>query len=254
MTSAPDLPDAFLGRPIAHRALHDVTAGRPENSRAAIRAAIAAGYGVEIDLQLAACGTAMVFHDYDLRRLTDASGPIRQRTAAELADLPLKHGDEGIPTLDEVLEIVAGQVPLLMEIKDQDGQMGPRVGLLEHAAATALAGYDGPAAIMSFNPSSVQAMAELAPDLPRGLVTSAFAPEHWPTLSEETRAALRPIPNLMATGARFVSHEAADLANPRIAELKAAGIPILCWTIRTPAEEARARSIADNITFEGYTA
>ncbi|SLN18780.1 cytoplasmic glycerophosphodiester phosphodiesterase [Roseivivax jejudonensis] len=254
MTGAPALPAVFLDRPLAHRALHDASADRPENSRAAIRAAVEAGYGIEIDLQLAACGTAMVFHDYDLRRLTGVPGPIRQRSAAELADLRLGGTAEGIPTLAEVLDLVAGRVPLLVEIKDQDGQMGPRIGLLEQDAAHALGGYDGPVAVMSFNPNSVIALADLAPDIPRGLTTSAFAPEAWPALREEVRAALRPIPHIMAAGASFVSHEAADLEAPRIAELKAAGLPILCWTVRSPEDEAAARRVADNITFEGYAA
>ncbi|WP_306132542.1 glycerophosphodiester phosphodiesterase family protein [Roseivivax marinus] len=247
------LDPSFIETPLAHRALHDVDDGRPENSRAAIRAAIAAGYGVEIDLQLAACGTAMVFHDYDLRRLTEASGPIRQRSAAELEALPLKDGDgEGIPTFAEVLELVGGRVPLLVEIKDQDGRMGPKVGLLEHAAATALEGYDGPVAVMSFNPSSVAAMQQLSPGIARGLTTSAFRPDDWPTLPESVRARLRAIPDVDATEAAFVSHEAADLGSPRIAELKAQGLPILCWTIRSPEDEARARAVADTVTFEGY--
>ena len=75
------LPDAFLSRPIAHRALHDRDAGRPENSRAAMRAAIEHGYGIECDLQLSADGVAMVFHDAELKRLTGEDGPVRARTA-----------------------------------------------------------------------------------------------------------------------------------------------------------------------------
>ena len=77
------LPAAFLERPIAHRALHDLAAGRPENSRAAISAAVAAGYGVEIDLQLSSDGVAMVFHDERLERLTGARGLLGARDAAE---------------------------------------------------------------------------------------------------------------------------------------------------------------------------
>ena len=118
------LPPAFLRLPIAHRALHDRAQGRPENSRAAIRAAIAAGYGIEIDLQASADGVAMVFHDDDLGRLTGATGPVRARTAAELGAIRLTDAEDGIPTLAEVLEIVAGRVPLLIEIKDQSGEMG----------------------------------------------------------------------------------------------------------------------------------
>ena len=122
------LPRGFVDLPLAHRALHDVAQGRPENSRAAIRAAIEAGYGIEIDVQLSADGAAMVFHDYALDRLTHDSGAVRLRSAADLKAVPLKGGDEGIPDLPEVLQLVAGQVPLLIELKDQDGAMGTNLG------------------------------------------------------------------------------------------------------------------------------
>lgn len=254
MTALAILPDPLLRLPVAHRALHDLGEGRPENSRAAIRAAIAAGYGIEIDLQLTADGEAMVFHDYDLKRLTAESGPLRQRSAAELSEIALLHGDgEGIPRFAEVLELVAGRAPLLIELKDQDGAMGPDVGPLEAAAAKALAGYDGPVALMSFNPHSMAQMARLAPDLPRGLVTSAYDPASWP-LPEATCARLRDIPDFDRVGACFISHEAADLDRPRVRALHGEGVPVLCWTIRSPEAEAEARKRADNITFEGYAA
>ncbi|ETX13829.1 phosphodiesterase [Roseivivax halodurans JCM 10272] len=252
--TGPKLPGAFLSRPIAHRAYHDAGAGRPENSRAAIRAAIEAGYGIEIDLQLSADGAAMVFHDYHLDRLTDGAGAIRMRDAANLSALTLRGGSEGIPTLAEVLEVVDGQVPLLVEIKDQDGQLGPMVGLLEQAAATAMDGYKGPLAVMSFNPNSVAAVAELLPDVPRGLTTCAFSAEDWPILDERTRSALAAIPDMGRTGASFISHDRRDLGSKRVAELVDEGIDVLCWTIRSKAEEAEARRFAANVTFEGYAA
>jgi glycerophosphoryl diester phosphodiesterase len=246
------LPPRFLSVPLAHRALHG--AGTPENSRAAIRAAIGLGYGIEIDLQLSADEEAMVFHDYALDRLTGARGPVRARSAAELARIALAGGDgETIPTFAQVLKIVAGQVPVLVEIKDQDGAMGPDVGPLERAAARALAGYAGDVAVMSFNPHSVAAFAEQAPDVARGLTTSAYDPGEWP-LPRETCDRLRAIPDAEPLGAWFISHEAADLARPRVAELKAQGLAVLCWTIRSPEEERAARRVADNITFEGYSA
>ena len=253
MTALPPvLPEAFLRTPLAHRALHDAGEGRPENSRAAIRAAIAHGYGVEIDLQPSRDGAAMVFHDYDLGRLTPETGPLRQRDAAQLAHIPLRGGDEGIPDLPEILRLIAGRVPLLIELKDQHGQMGQTDGTLEAATAAALAGYAGPVAVMSFNPQMMIAMAALAPDVPRGLVTCAYDPADWPLLREETRARLRTIPDYAAAGASFVSHHVRDLANPRLAALRADGAAILCWTVRSPQDEARARSVADSITFEGY--
>lgn len=248
------LPAAFLTRPIAHRALHDRAAGRPENSRAAVRAAVAAGYGIEIDLQPSADGVPMVFHDYDLRRLTGVPGRLRGLTAAELSEIPLLGGDEGIPTLAEVLAIVDGQVPLLIEIKDQDGAMGPDVGPLETATARVLAGYAGPVAVMSFNPNAVLAFHLEAPGVPVGLTTSAYHADHWPLLPASVRRHLAGIPDFDRVGASFISHEAADLGSPRVAELKARGAAILCWTIRSPEAEDDARKIAQNITFEGYAA
>ncbi|MDZ7711475.1 MAG: glycerophosphodiester phosphodiesterase family protein [Roseovarius sp.] len=246
------LPTAFLRTPLAHRALHDAADGRPENSRAAIRAAIVQGYGIEIDLQPSRDGAAMVFHDYDLGRLTPETGPLRRRDARELAQIPLRGGDEGIPDLPEILGLVAGRVPLLIELKDQHGQMGQTDGTLEAATAAALAGYPGPVAVMSFNPQMMIAMAGLAPQVPRGLVTCAFDAQNWPLLGEETRARLRTISDYAAAGASFVSHEAGDLDNPHLARLRAQGAGILCWTVRSPQDEVRARRVADSITFEGY--
>ncbi|MGR3323622.1 MAG: glycerophosphodiester phosphodiesterase family protein [Pseudooceanicola sp.] len=254
MTRVTPLPDAFLSAPIAHRALHDLSAGRPENSREAIEAAAVAGYGIEIDLQLTADGRAVVFHDYDLERLTGRPGAVRQMEAAALSEIPLTGGETGIPTFAEVLHQVAGRVPLLVEIKDQDGALGPGVGRLEEAAARDAAGYDGPLAFMSFNPHSVRALSGLAPERARGIVTSAYRPKDWMLVPAPTRVRLRGIPDVDASGAAFISHEADDLSRPRVAELRAQGLPVLCWTIRSAEAEAEARRVAHNVTFEGYAA
>ncbi|MEO1613683.1 MAG: glycerophosphodiester phosphodiesterase family protein, partial [Pseudomonadota bacterium] len=140
----PPLDPAFLTAPIAHRGLHDRAAGVIENSRAAVAAAVEAGYGIEIDLQLSADGEAMVFHDDELTRLTAERGPVRDRTAIELRRIDLDGGDEGIPTLAEILDIVRGAVPLLIEAKDQSLTLTEVDGRLERRAARLLAAYDGP--------------------------------------------------------------------------------------------------------------
>jgi glycerophosphoryl diester phosphodiesterase len=248
------LPTSFLARPIAHRALHDRKAGRVENSIAAIKAAIGAGYGIEIDVQLSSDGHAMVFHDDTLDRLTAQSGPVRARSRAQLEQIALKDDAGTIPALEDVLALVGGQVPLLIEIKDQDGNMGPNVGPLEEATCKALADYKGDVALMSFNPHSMAACQTLAPAIPRGLVTSAYVAMFWPELTPEVCDRLRDIPDYDRVGACFISHEAFDLDRPRVAEIKATGAPILCWTIRSAIEETKARQIADNVTFEGYLA
>lgn len=253
----PPLHPDFLRLPLAHRGLHDLAAGRPENSAAAFRAAIAAGYGIELDLQLSADGVAMVFHDYTLDRLTAETGPVAARSAADLGRIALKGGNEGVPTLAQVLALVAGRVPLLIEIKDQSRQMGPLEPRLEEATAAALAGYAGPVAVMSFNPESVAHMARLAPGVARGLTTYAFPPADFPQIAahpelEARRRALAGIADYDRVGAVFISHDWKDLGAPRVAELKTAGAAVLCWTVRSPADEAIARRVAQNITFEGY--
>lgn len=248
------LPKAFLTVPVAHRAYHDREKRCPENSRAAFLAAIETGYGIECDVQLSADNRAIVFHDYKLDRLTPETGRVRACTADQLAHIPLTDSGETVPTLVEMLDLVGGRTPLLIEIKDQDGLMGQNVGALEAAVADDIKGYDGPLAVMSFNPHSVAAFGALAPDIPRGLTTSAYDPEVWLNLPAETCERLRDIPDYDRIGATFISHEASDLARPRVADLKAEGAGVLCWTIRSAVEEAQARQIADNITFEGYAA
>lgn len=254
----PPLHPDFLVRPIAHRALHDHAQHRPENSLAAIQAAVDAGYGIEIDLQPSSDGVPMVFHDDTLDRMTSDTGPVAGRTAAALGRIALNNGaGAGVPTLAEVLRVVAGRVPLLIEVKDQSGTLGPVDGALERATVAALAEYQGPVALMSFNPHSVAALAEAAPHLPRGLTTYAFPTSDFPQAAENPvlevrRAALAAIADYDRTGAVFISHRWRDLAQPRVTELKAQGAAVLCWTVRSPGEEAAARQIAHNITFEHY--
>jgi glycerophosphoryl diester phosphodiesterase len=247
----PELDPDFLRIPIAHRGLHDRGRGVVENSRAAVSAAIEAGYAIEIDVQEAACGEAMVFHDDTLPRLTEASGLLRDHAAEALGAVRLRGSDETIPTLQEILALVAGRVPLLVEIKDQTGVLGPEIGPLETRVAECLAAYPGPVAAMSFNPHSVAAFAAGAPKVPRGLTSSAFDDGDW-ALPDYRRAELASLADAERVGACFVSHDHRDLDNPALARLAAAGIPILCWTIRSPEEERAARRVARNVTFEGY--
>ncbi len=247
------LHNDFLSIPIAHRGLHDKNEGRIENSRAAASAAIARGYGIEIDVQLTSDGAAVVFHDDTVDRLTEGVGPVRNRTRSEFATLKLSGSDETVPSLLEILEIIDGRVPLLVEVKDQDGALGDDVGPLEAAVARDLEGYPGPVAVMSFNPNSISALQSLAPGIPRGLVTDAFDSAHA-DLPESQLERLRRIEDFDRVGASFVSHNHLHLDMGAIAELKARDVPVLCWTVRSAQEEAIARRIADNVTFEQYLA
>jgi glycerophosphoryl diester phosphodiesterase len=246
-----ELSEIFLRLPFAHRGLHDRRAGVIENSRAAARAAIQAGYGIEIDIQRAACGEAMVFHDYELKRLTGEPGLVADYPAAELARFELTGGGEAMPPLSEFLDLVAGRAPLLIEIKDQDGMLGPDVGQLEARVAEHLEAYDGPAALMSFNPHSVAALAEAAPRRPRGLTSCDFQGADW-SLPDYRRAELAGLADFDRVGAAFVSHDQRDLDNPALLRLRTRGVPVLTWTVRNAAEEAAARTVAHNIIFETY--
>ncbi len=249
------LDPAFLARPIAHRALHDRAAGRIENSRAALRAAVEAGYPVEIDVQPSADGIAMVFHDEDLRRLTGREGRISELTAAELGRIPLLGSapEEAVPTLSEVLEILGGKVPLLIEIKDQSGHMGPEgIGVLEAAVVEALKGYQGPVAAMSFNPHSVAWLRDHAPDLARGLVSYDYKHPDEAAIPPERRARLAAMEDFDAVGAEFVSYGAKSFPSAALTALKRRGVPVLCWTIRGYDEIPFASLHADQITFEGF--
>lgn len=248
------LPADFLRLPLAHRALHQRSERRPENSPSAIRAALEAGYGIEIDVQGTADGQAVVFHDEWMERLTEATGFVKNYTAAKLGRIRLRDCDDCIPTLPEVLALVAGRVPLLIEIKDQTDHMVETDGRLEAAVARALETYQGPVAVMSFNPHAVANMARLAPAIPRGITTAAYDYAGWAPLDPARCDELRAIADYDRVGASFISHEAADLGRDRVAVLKAKGATILTWTITSAAMEAKARAVADNVTFEGYLA
>jgi glycerophosphoryl diester phosphodiesterase len=249
------LPEPFRTIPITHRGYHDDQAGhRPENTLAAFEAAIDAGYGIELDVQLTGDGQAMVFHDDTLDRLTGQDGSVLSHTAAELSQLRVLGSDQTIPTLQQVLDFVAGRTHVLIEIKDLFDTMDRTSGRLERATATALAGYRGPVAVMSFNPWCMVEMLELAPHLPRGLATEYFDPALCVPIPPAVCDRLRYIPDYDLTQSSFISHRFTDLDFPRVAELKSRGADVLCWTIKSPADEALARKIACNITFEGYPA
>jgi glycerophosphoryl diester phosphodiesterase len=253
MTRVP-LPDSFLRLPITHRGYHDLSRGIVENSLSAFTAAIDAGYGIELDIQLSSDGEAVVFHDDTLDRVAEATGLVIARTARELGAIRLKHSTDTIPTFAETLALVRGRAPLLVELKDQSGDMSSTDGRLEAATVAALKGYQGPVALMSFNPHTVARLAEIAPNLPRGIVTCSWGEEDEALVGHAKCARLRAIPDYDPTQSSFISHELADLNRPRVAELKAQGATLLTWTVRSPADEARARRIVDNITFEGYPA
>ncbi|MBO5269894.1 MAG: glycerophosphodiester phosphodiesterase [Clostridia bacterium] len=151
----------------AHRGLHG--AGVPENSMRAFAAAVEAGYGIELDLQLSRDGKVMVFHDYNLDRMTGKNALLTDLDAEELRELRLKCTDEPIPYFQEVLDLVRGRVPLLIELK---GESASDMRLCEKVANVLLT-YEGPWCIESFNPMQLRWWKKNRPDVVRGqLVTN----------------------------------------------------------------------------------
>jgi glycerophosphoryl diester phosphodiesterase len=214
--------------------------------------AISRGYAIEIDLQLSRDGIPVVFHDYKLNRVTDEIGLISDRRAAELEKIVLKGGRKGIPRFDAFMSYVAGRVPVLIELKDQDGTLGDSPSVFEIAVCKILDKYTGPVAVMSFNPFMIERCAKLSPNIPRGLITEVFKQEEWPNISKLRCNKLTKISDYFTAGATFISHDHMDLKSDEVDRLKKAGATILCWTVRTQDEDIEARKIADSVTFENY--
>ena len=241
--------DWLTARPIAHRGYHDRAARRIENTLPAAEAAIAHNFAIECDLQPTADGRVVVFHDDVLDRLAEATGPVGLHTLAELRAVRLHDTDAGIPTLEELLDLVDGRVPLIIEMKSQWN--GDR--RLEQAAAPILTDYSGPAAVMSFDPLSMLAMRGLSPSLPRGMTADGFpnGPD-WGHLPWPARFALHHLLGAAIVWPHFVSFGISDLPANAPLMLRHLGIPLICWTIRTPADRKKARLYTDQITFEGF--
>ena len=102
-------PDWLTARPVAHRGLHDISRGIVENMPRAVQAAVAGNFSIEVDIQLSADGEAMVHHDHALGRLTEASGELVARTAAELRALTFKDTTERMMSLSDLCALVAGR-------------------------------------------------------------------------------------------------------------------------------------------------
>jgi len=227
-------------RPIAHRGYHDIRRGRPENTLAAFEAAIQARYAIECDLHIGADGVPFVFHDDELERLTGARGPVRDRTIAELARLKVAGSVEHIPSLDDLLALTAGRVPLVIELKHIAGR---DAGLVA-TTIERLKAYSGQAAVMSFAPSLIAAARALEPEVPRGLTALG----RWRTAPHHLKAALK-------QRVDFISYAIDDLPTPMPILARALlGIPLICWTVRTREQREKARRWTDQITFEGFEA
>lgn len=239
MTAERRAPGWLTRRPYAHRGLHGV--GVPENSLAAAERAVAAGFGIECDIQLSAAGTPFVFHDWKLDRLTGADGPFAGPEDNELGLLSLLGTGQNPATLELFLKVVAGRVPVLIEIKSQPGYDVVRSC---EAVLRVVQAYHGDYAIMSFDPRVPQWLAERSPGTCRGLVGTDSLPngfEHvWRSPTDLDRAR----PDFLAIDRRDLHRIEAD-------SWRGPGRPLLSWTIRTRSERDAALPLADALIAEG---
>lgn len=243
-------PDWLTARPVAHRGLHDSARGVIENMPGAVAAAIAGNFAIEVDLQLSGDGEAMVHHDDALGRLTDAAGLVAARSTAELQRVTFKDTSERMMTLGGLCDLVAGRVPLVIEAKSRfDGNTA-----VVERMRTVLRSYRGPAAVMSFDPEKVVALRALLPDRPRGIVAERrYDSSSWSELTPAQRHGLMNLRHGFRTQPHFVAYHADDLPAPApwIAR-NVFGCALLCWTVRTPAQWAKAAAHADQMIFEGF--
>ncbi|MFO6446862.1 glycerophosphodiester phosphodiesterase family protein [Erythrobacter sp. NE805] len=237
--SGREVPGWLTQWEFAHRGLH--RDGVPENSLAAAEGAIVRGMGIECDIQMSADGVPLVFHDWDLPRLTGTQGRVGAQSAEALAALHLLGTDQHPPRLAEFLAAIAGRVPLLIEVKSLPGYDVVRSC---RAVAAALEEYEGAVAVMSFDPRVPEWFAANASHTARGLVG---------TDSHENgfEGAWRRPEVLAAAQPDFLAIDVRDLGFPEAAAWRAGCRPLLTWTVRSPETRAAGLAHADALIAEG---
>jgi glycerophosphoryl diester phosphodiesterase len=242
--------DWLTARPVAHRGLHDARKGIIENTPSAVAAAVEAGYGVEVDLQITADGEAMVHHDDALGRLTEGNEPLAGLRAEALKRVPFRDTADRMLTLGELLDLVAGRAALVLELKshfDRDRRLVAR-------AAAILASSSAPVAVMSFDPFQIEALRATDPRVPRGIVAERrYGDQEWQALPRHSRWKMAHLLHGFRTCPHFVTYAVRDL--PALAPLVARhifGLPLLTWTVRTTEQARTARRLADQMIFEGF--
>ncbi|HZD91031.1 MAG TPA: glycerophosphodiester phosphodiesterase family protein [Pseudolabrys sp.] len=242
--------DWLTARPIAHRGLHDVSAGIIENTATAFTAAIDHGYAIECDLQVSGDGEAMVHHDDSLGRLTEGTGALASLSKAALQAVRFRQCADCILTLGDLCDLAAGRTPLVIELKSRfDGDLR-----LVRRAAAVLAGYRGPAALMSFDPALIAWLRTNARALPRGITAERhYTHAEWARLTVAQKFRLAHLLHAPVTRPHFVAYGVKDLPAPGAWVARHLfGLPLLTWTVRSMEDRRRAAAYADQIIFEGW--
>jgi glycerophosphoryl diester phosphodiesterase len=238
----------LVEKPIAHRGLHSVNKGIVENCESAFAEAIKHGYAIECDIELTKDGEAVIFHDDEIDRLMDGQGMVKTFTTSELKQKQYRQGKDQIQTLAELLEQVDGRSTMVIEIKSLwDDDM-----TLTNRALDILANYNGPHALMSFDPHIVACIAERSPITVRGITADRVVDPYYNILSLPRRLEMQSFSHLPRSKPHFVSFDAAGLPFAAVSEIRERGHPVVSWTIRSPEQAAQALRYSDQITFENY--
>ena len=242
----------FMKQPIAHRGYFDNDGTAPENSLAAFQAAIDHGYAIELDTQISADGTVYVLHDKSLLRSSGIDRNIEDMTDEELATCSLFGSKETVPAFAEVLKLVNGQVPLLVEIK---GEAGDDVAAISKATAELLDDYDGIYAVQSFNPFALQWFKDNRPQVPRGLLSKDFIAD-GEGQSTVNRVALTGMFTNVVARPNFIAYELASDGQLTFEAMQAlSDLPCFAWTLKSQEELDQARAAGfDAFIFDSFEA
>lgn len=235
----PSRVEWLAGCTYAHRGLHGADVA--ENSLVAFKAAVERGYGIELDVQQSLDGVPMVFHDWELDRMTGESGPLASRNAAQLDEISLNGGGGTIPTLATVLDVVGGKVPLLVEVKTRRETDVPGLCI---AVRRVLEGYGGPLAVIGFDPRVMHWFARHAPGITRGL---SFTDDGNRSLVAVTKRRL----SVWAARPDFLTYDIRDLPNPFASGQRQRGLKLVAWTIADAATRRHGLECADALICEG---
>lgn len=225
-------------RPIAHRGLHDMNRECWENTLPAFERACRKGYAIECDVTVSADGVPVVIHDTNLVRLTGKYGWVYRYPARSIRSMKIGRTGDHVPLLDDLLDLVDGRVPIVIELKAVRRFDGPLV----EAVAKALYGYQGNAAIMSFDHHLVRRFRADAQGIPAGLTAEGLGVK-----------AIESHFSMLAHGISFVSYHVRELPNRFVDFVRdRLSMPLLSWTVRDEETAAMARRLGSQITFEGF--
>ena len=230
--------------PIAHRGLH--TKDIPENSLSAFENALKNNYAIELDVQFTKDKEVVVFHDENLKRITNDTRNIEDVNYDELKNLRLGNTNEIIPTLEEVLELVDSKVAILIEIKDSKDYIE-----LSEKTYEILKGYEGNYAIQSFNPFILEWYKNNASEVVRGQLSGTFT-EGSESLNSFEKFALKNMLLNFKSKPNYIGYDLEGIPKSKLESLRKKGVPIIVWTVKNKEDMEKAYKYSDNITFENF--